>query len=62
MHPLRKVDGASLEAAKVDRNELHRPDIEELLFPVGGDLSNNLGLTHAAGAQTCSGTRSLISA
>src|ERR1700739_4953937 len=54
-HPFRAIGGNSWEAAQVDRIELHRPDVEELAFPVGGDLSNNLRLPDAARAPDMQG-------
>jgi len=44
----RAVRRDSWQAAQIDRIELHRPDVEEFTFAVGGDLSDDLRLADAA--------------
>ena len=54
-NPFRAVRSDSWQAAQIDRVELHRPDVEELAIPVGGDLGDNLRLADTAGAPDVQG-------
>ena len=54
-HPFRAVCGNSWETAQIHGIELHRPDVEELTLPVGGDLGNNLRFADAARAPDVQG-------